>query len=109
MEVGRILNHAFSDDARKADADGGDLFSASNFFDLLADAIHDAFRGHGLQRVERLRFFRKDAERTDDLVAFHRADGDMFHHEYANCPAHVAPAHSIESKIPAIDSSFGRN
>src|SRR5882762_4623186 len=109
MEVGRILDHAVSDDARKADADGGDFFSARNFVDLLANAIDDAFRGHGLQRVERLRFFRKDTERTEDLVTFHKAHGDMFHHEYANCPAHVAPAHSIKSAIPSIDSSFGRN
>src|SRR5437660_7216403 len=109
MEVGGILDHPVANDARKADANGGDLFSARNFVDLLADAIDDAFRGHGLQRVERLRFFRKDTERTENLVILHKSHSDVFHHEYANCPAHVAPAHSIESKIPAIDSSFGRN
>src|SRR5436190_306702 len=109
MEVGRILDHAVPNNARKTDADGGDLFWASNFVDLLTDAIYDAFRGHGLQGVERLRCFRKDAERTENLVILHKAHSDVFHHEYANCPAHVAPAHSIESKISAIDSSFGRN
>src|SRR5438132_13524162 len=102
MEVGRIFAHAVSDDTRKTDPNGGDLFSARNFVDLLADAIDDAFRGHGLERVERLWFFRKDAERTDDLVTFHKAHGDMFHHEYANCPAHRAPTHSGESKIHQV-------
>src|SRR5207253_2656486 len=109
MEIWGILDHPASNNAGKTDTDGGDLFSASNFFDLLADAIHDALRGHGLQGVERLWFFRKDAERTENLVILHKAHSDVFHHEYANCPAHVAPAHSIESKIPAIDSSFGRD
>jgi len=41
-------------------------------------------------------------------VTIHKAHGDMFHHEYTNCPAHGAPTHPVESKIPAIDSSFER-
>src|SRR5438094_847582 len=106
MEVWRILDHAVANDAGETDANGGDLFSSRDFVDLLADAIDDAFRGHGLQRVQRLWFFRKDAERTDDLVTFHEAYGDMFHYKYANCPAHGAPTHSGKSKIPSIDSSL---
>src|SRR2546429_9783069 len=97
MEVWGILDYAAANDARKADTDGGDLFSARDFVDLLPDAIHDAFRWHGLQRVQPLRFFRNDADRTEDLVAFHQAEGDMFLPRHAHSPWHVALAESIDS------------
>src|SRR6266853_364644 len=106
LEVGRVLDDAISNDAREPDANSGNLFPVRHFLNLLANAIHDAFRGHGLQRVERLPAFRINADRAEHLVGFHQAHGDMFHYEYTNCPAHCAPTHSTESMIPAIDSSF---
>src|SRR5882762_740345 len=108
MQVGRILDDAVSDDAWKADANRFDLFSGCHFFDLLADAIDDALRGHGLQWIERLRFLGIDVERAVHLVALHEANGDMLHDQYTNCPSHRAPANLRKSKIPSIDSSLGR-
>src|SRR6266436_7719071 len=109
MQVRRILHDSCADDAREADSDRCDFFTDCNFLDLLPDAIHDAFRGHRLQRVQRLRFFWENVQRADDLVAFHQANGDMFHDQYTNCPTHRAPANLKESKIRAIDSSLGRD
>ena len=92
LQVGRILHDPSADDAREANSNRGDFFSARHFLHLLPDTFHDAFRGHRLQRVQRLRFFRKNVQRPDDLIAFHQANGDMFHDQYTNCPAHRAPA-----------------
>ncbi len=99
MEVGRILHDTVLNDSWKADSNGFDFFSARDFFHLPANAIHDAFRGHRLQRVQHLRFFRINVQRADDLVAFHEAHGDMFHDQHTNCPAHRAPANLRESKL----------
>src|SRR6266404_3197207 len=104
MEVGRILHDTVLNDSWKADSNGFDFFSARDFFHLPANAIHDAFRGHRLQRVQRLRFFRINVQRAEDLVAFHEAHGDMFHDQYTHCPAHRAPANLRESKMRTRDS-----
>src|SRR5216684_1238680 len=104
MEVGRILHDAVANDSWKADSNGFDFFSARDFFHLPANAIHDAFRGHRLQRVERFHFFWENVGRTKNLVAFHQANGDMFHDEYTDCPAHRAPANLRESKMRTRDS-----
>src|SRR6267154_4787477 len=109
LQVGRILHDPSANDAREADSDCCDLFSVRNFLNLLPDTFYDAFRGHRLQRVQRLRFFRKNIQRADDLVAFHQANGDVFHNQYTNCPAHRAPTNLKESKIRAIDSSLVRD
>src|SRR6266853_1772418 len=101
VEVRRILDDAIFNDAREADANRFNLFAARHFLNLLPDAIDDAFRGHGLQRVERLHAFRINTDRAEHLVGFHQAHGDMFHHEYTNCPAHCAPANPKESRIDA--------
>ncbi len=108
LEIGRILDNTVSDDAGKPDANDFDLFTTCHFFNLLADAIDNAFGGHGLQRVEGLRFFRKHAERAKHLVGFHEANGDMFHHQHTNCLAHLAPANLKSSKSRTFDSLRGR-
>src|SRR5207245_4408983 len=84
LEVGRILDDAVANNSWKADADAADFFRARHALNLLANAIHETFRRHGLQRVERLCFLRENIEYADDLVVFHEADGDVLHHQYTN-------------------------
>src|ERR1700687_4036070 len=104
MKVRRMLNDAIANDAVKPDSNGFNLFSTRDIFHLPANAIHDAFRRHRLQRVQCLRSFRINVERADNLVAFDEANGDVFHNQYTNCPAHHAPANLRESKMRTRDS-----
>src|SRR5882762_4526380 len=109
LEVRRVLDDAVANDAWEADANRGDFFPLRNFLNLLPDAVNDTVRGHGLQRVERLCFLRKDVERAEHLVVLHEANGDMFHDQYTDCPAHCAPANLKGPSLRAIGSSHGRD
>ena len=90
LEIGGVLHHAVADDPRKTQADRVDLFSFGDAFDLLLDAISDAVRGHPGEDIQRP-FLRIHAKRADDLVVFYEPHRDVFHHQYADCPAHSLP------------------
>src|SRR6266404_1116176 len=63
LKVRRVLDDAVANDAWEADANRGDFLPLCHLLYLLPDTVNDTVRGHGLQRVERLR----SEEHTSEL------------------------------------------
>ena len=89
MQIGGLFDYTVADYSGEAEADGVYLLTLSHGGDLLLDALADAFGRQRKQRVNRVVLLRVEVQRSDDLVALHQADRDVFHHQYADCLWHL--------------------
>src|SRR5216683_915479 len=88
VKIGRVLNDAAANHPGKPKADRLHFLAFGDGVDLFPDAVPDIFRGHGLQRVERLAFFGIEVERAGEFVVLDEADRDVFHYQYADSSSH---------------------
>ena len=90
LKVGRVLNDAVADNARKADADRLDGLAATHQLDLGSNGSSDVFGRHHLYL--RLTTFRRvDPKGAHNLRALHQPDRQVFCCEYPDLPLHDTP------------------
>src|SRR5713226_329126 len=99
VKIGRVLNDPAANHAVEPEADRLHFLAFGDGVDLFPDAVPDIFRGHGLQRVERLAFFGIEVERAGEFVVLDQADRDVFHYQYADSSSHQLSSKNLTLRL----------
>ena len=84
LQIRRLFNQTLTIDSGKADADSFNLMAFTDELNFTRDLLHDLFGGHPAQDVGIPAVLRENMNRADELIIFHKADGDMLRHQCAD-------------------------